>query len=321
MRRWGFGEDCAVLLYDDGQQQLLRKNDIYGAVTTSLKQVIRSADVLWNLYCSIRPPLLNEFKRKALLDGDPGQLQISALDWDLNISEHDVLFSVGLKINDRDCQIPTLGKNWQPVFPVVYIPFWRVTAARTEAPITSVTQWNWGDDFALNGRTLSNSKRDAYLRFVNLPRRCSQNFMLAANIHPDDKTGDRELLLKSGWRLVHPHQCIRTVAQYQHFISNSLAELSCAKSVYTALRTGWFSERSAAYLATGRPVIAEDTGFAEHLPTGRGLLCFTNLDEAAASVDDLLVNYMRHQVAARQIAEVYLSTEVVLPRMIELSCK
>src|SRR5665811_148656 len=319
MRRLGFGERCAVLLHDRGRPPLVSDECIYGIGAVSLKEIIRNADMLWNFHCSIRAPLLHEFRWRVLLDVDPGHLQISALSWDMGIDEHDVFFSVGSKINDRDCEIPKLRHNWQPFFPCVYIPFWRVDHPRGQAAITSVTQWNWGDDLPFNGRTLSSSKRDAYLRFLDLPRRCSANFVLAANIDANDVTGDRELLTEHGWTLVHPHQCIRTVAQYQRFIRDSIAEFGCAKSVYTELRTGWLSDRSAAYLASGRPVLAEDTGFADHLPTGLGLLSFTTLDQAAGAVDELLRNYSRHQKAARELAESYFSTEHVLRKIVD-SC-
>jgi hypothetical protein len=316
MRRLGFGEKCTVLLHDRDRQPLISDESTYGVGTESLKRIVRNADALWNFHCSIRTPLLHEFKLKALLDVDPGHLQISALTWNMNIDEHDLLFSVGSKINDRDCEIPKLRRTWHAFFPCVHMPLWHVHPARREAPITSVTQWNWGDALPFNGRILSSSKRDAYLRLVDLPRRCSGKFVLAANIHPNDATGDRELLTEHGWTLVHPHRCIRTVAQYHHFIRDSIAELGCAKLVYTALRTGWFSDRSAAYLASGRPVLAEDTGFSDHLPTGLGLLSFTTLDQAAAAVDKLLGNYPRHQKAARELAECYFSSKHVLTRMI-----
>jgi hypothetical protein len=318
MRRLGFGERCAVLLHDRGRPPLVSDECIYGIGTVSLKEIIRDADVLWNFHGSIPAPLLHDFKWKALLDVDPGLLQVSeALGWNGGIYEHDVLFTVGSKINDRDCEIPKLRDNWQPVFPCVHLPFWRVDPPRGQASITSVTQWNWGDDLPFNGRTLSSSKRDAYLRFLDLPKRCSTSFVLAANIPPNDVTGDRELLSEHRWTLVHPHQCIRTVAEYQRFIRDSIAEFGCAKSVYTALRTGWFSDRSAAYLASGRPVIVEDTGLGDHLPTGIGLLTFTTFDQAAGAVDELLRNYPRHQKAAREIAESYLSTEHVLAKMVD----
>ena len=291
---------------------------MYGVAVSAIKQTIRNADILWNFHSSIRPPLLHEFKCKALLDLDPGHLQISALSWDVGLDGHDMFFSVGSKINDNDCRIPRLGHQWHPFFPPVFLPAWDGSGSPGDrAAVTSISQWNWGDDLPFNGEILSSSKRKAHLRFLDLPRRCSANFVLAANIHPRDATGDRELLIRHGWALVHPHHCTRTMAHYRRFIRSSLAEFGCAKSVYTALRTGWFSDRSAAYLASGRPVVAEDTGFRDHLPTGAGLLTFGTLDEAAAAIEELTRNYSRHQLAAREIAEAYLSAERVLSKMID----
>ena len=321
MHRWGFRESSAVLLHDPGQPPLISDECVFGVGAARLRETIRHADLLWNFHCSIRPPLLHQFRRKVLLDLDPGHLQVSALSWNLGIDEHDVFLSVGSKIGDTDCEVPRLGHSWQPFLPPVHLPSWQVVLEGASTAITSITQWNWGDDLAFNGRTLSSSKRDAYLRFLDLPRRSSAKFVLAANIHPKDETGDRELLTEHGWTLVHPHQCIRTVTQYHRFIRHSMAELGCAKSVYTALRTGWFSDRSAAYLSSGRPVIAEDTGFSDYLPTGLGLLAFTTLEEAVVAVDDLLTNYAHHQTAARQIAEAHLSADRVLTKMIDFSCE
>ena len=320
MNRWGLAGSCAVLLCDAGQPPACSDGRVFGVEPARLRATIRDADLLWNFHCSIRAPLLHEFRRKVLLDLDPGHLQVTALSWDLGIDAHDVFLTVGSKIRDTDCEIPRLAHNWEPFLPPVHLPSWQVLQGAPTA-ITSITQWNWGDDLSFDGRTFSSSKRDAYLRFLDLPRRSPAEFVLAANIHPKDQTGDCELLTEHGWKLVHPHRCIRTVAQYQRFIQHSMAEFGCAKSVFTALRTGWFSDRSAAYLASGRPVVAEDTGFSDHLPTGLGLLAFTNLQEAVAAVDELLINYSRHQKAAREIAEAYFSTDHILSRMIDLSTR
>jgi hypothetical protein len=319
MDRWLFRGSCAVLLHDPAKAPAVADECVFGVGAVCLRQIIRDADVLWNFHYSVRAPLLHEFRRRVLIDLDPGHLQVSALSWDLGVDEHDVFLSVGSKITDADCEVPRLGHSWNAFFPPVHLPAWEIAQA-TSTAITSITQWNWGEELTFNGRTLNDSKRDAYLRVLELPRLSSAEFVLAANIHPKDQTGDRELLTEHGWKLVHPHRHLRTVSAYQRFIRKSMAELGCAKSVFTGLRTGWFSDRSAAYLASGRPVIAEDTGFSDHLPTGLGLLKFTNLYGAAAAVDDLLANYPRHQNATRDIAEAYFSSQCVLRRMTELSC-
>src|SRR5262249_12244454 len=149
-----------------------------------------------------------------------------------------------------------------------------------------------------------------------LPRRVGRPFRLAANIHPEDQTGDRELLNSRGWGLVHPHEVAGSPASYRDFIRKSRAELSCAKPIYSELKTGWFSDRSACYLASGRPVLAEDTGFGDHFPTGSGLVVFQNLEEAVAGVADIDANYARHSRAAREFAEEYLDSRRCLETML-----
>jgi hypothetical protein len=168
----------------------------------------------------------------------------------------------------------------------------------------------------MDGRVLSVSKRDAYLGYLTLPQKTTHPFELAANIHPRDDTGDRELLLAHDWKLVDPHRVAGSPAHYQRYIKRSRGEFQCPKPIHKCLRTGWFSDRSACYLATGRPVLAEDTGFSDHLPTGRGLLTFHSLEEAFAGIAEIDGNYGKHMRAARQLAEEYLDSKKWLPIML-----
>ena len=149
-----------------------------------------------------------------------------------------------------------------------------------------------------------------------MPKRARRPFQLAANIHPQDATGDHERLLTRGWELVNPHRVTRTPSSYQNYIKQSRAEFSCPKPIHKELKTGWFSDRSACYLASGRPVLAEDTGFSQYLPTGRGLVCFNNLEEAVAGVAEIDRDYPQHMRAARELAEEYLSSQKWLPSML-----
>lgn len=320
MRNWGFGEACCIVVFRKDETTLsIESCEVIGIAKERLRSVIWGADLLLNLHGSLPPALTPGFKRRALLDLDPGHLQIGALSWEFGLHDHEVFFSVGTKMADDDCEAPRLGHHWHPFVPPIHLPSWRVAPLpEPEAPITSVTQWSWGSQLRFGNRALNSSKRSAYLRFLDLPAQCAAPLTLAANLDPRDTTGDREMLLRHGWNLVHPHHCMRTVEAYQRFIHGSKAEIGCAKNVFIELKTGWFSDRSAAYLASGRPVIAEDTGFSDHLPTGLGLLSFTTIDEAAAAVDDLLTNYPQHQKAARELAESYFDASRVLPNLIEL---
>ncbi len=315
---WGFEKRCAVLLWSGAPTW--DNTTVHGVERHEFERIAREADILWNFHCSMREPLLSLFRRKALIDLDPGHLHVSALSWDMGIDEHDVFFTVGTNLQHPECDAPTFGKVWHPFLPPLHLPMWQATSdPGAEAPVTSVTHWTWGDaeQLWLGDRLLSPSKRDAYLRFLELPRRCRVPFELAIYLHPRDRTGDRELLRSRGWRLVHPYRVARTIAAYQRYIQRSRAEFGCPKPVHTELKTGWFSDRSAAYLASGRPVALGETGYSRHLPTGRGLLAFADIDQAQACIERILSDYRTHQRAAREIASEFMDARKVIPAMLD----
>jgi hypothetical protein len=234
----------------------------------------------------------------------------------MGIDDHHVFLTIGRKINDPDCEVPTLGKKWHAFSPFVYLPLWKQEPnPGFQASFTSITQWTWAELW-YKDRVLSISKRNAYLRYIELPKRAMRPFELAVNIHPNDKTGDRELLQDYGWKLADPHRAANSPETYREYIALSQAEIVCPKPIFTELKTGWFSDRSACYLASGRPVLAEDTGFSDYLPTGEGLLVFRNIDEALAGVAEIDFNYERHMRAAREFAEEFLDSQYWLEQMI-----
>ena len=314
---YGFHERCALILYDQNlDRPTFDETRTYGMSPRRIREIAQSADLAWNFASGLPESLLALFRRRVLIDLDPGHLQVSALQWDLAIEEHQAFLSVGTKVHDSDCNAPTLGIKWHRFAPFVHLPLWHVAAdPGKHAPFSSVTQWTW-EEIWLDDRVLSVSKRDAYLKYIKLPQRASRPFELAANIAAGDTAGDRELLLEHGWKLPRPHRVSRTPGAYQRYIRRSRAEFQCPKPIHRELKTGWFSDRSVCYLATGRPVLAEDTGFGEKIPPGRGLLRFTNLEEAVAGVEAIDANYPEHMRAARELAEEYLNAEKVLPAML-----
>jgi glycosyltransferase involved in cell wall biosynthesis len=316
-RRYGLDESCALMVLGDLDAQDPERGETLGKSWREVAEIARSADLLWNLACSIREPLLSMFRRKALIDVDPGHLQVSALSWDLGIGRHDVFLTPGTKINDRDCEIPKLGVTWHPFFPFVHLPAWPYTRdPGPRAPFTSITQWSW-EELMLNGRVLSLSKRSAYLPYAELPRMTSRPFELAANLGEKDPANDRETLCSSGWRIVAPHEVAATPEAYADYIQSSRAEIQCPKPIFRELKTGWFSDRSVCYLASGRPVIAEETGFSERIPTGKGLIAFRNIDEAAAAVAEIDSNYDLHSRAARELADELFDSRRCLSTMLQ----
>ena len=314
---YGFRDRCAVLYYDG--EPSLESARVHGLDAAQIRELVRSADLMWNLACGVREPLLSAFRHPVLVDLDPGHLQVSALTWDLDIASHRAFLTVGTKMHDADCGVPTLGVSWTPFLPFVYLPWWPMAPdPGPQAPVTSVTQWTW-EQLWWGDRVLSVSKRDAYLHYITLPHRVARPFELAVNLHPADQTGDRELLRDHGWRLADPSVVAGSLAAYRRYIRRSRAELSCPKPIHRDLRTGWFSDRSAAYLASGRPVLTEDTGFTQVLPTGEGLLAFQTIEEAATAVEEIDAHYPRHARAAREVAMAHLDSRRWLPVMLDAS--
>jgi hypothetical protein len=307
-RHYGFGDRTALLRFDKAlpeRERTLAAGRAYGMSVDRIREIARSADLLLNFCCALRQPLLDLFRRRVLIDLDPGIVQISALTYDLDLRAHQVLFTMGRKLHDPDCGVPTLGLRWQPLTPIVHLPMWPPRPdPGPQAPFTSLTHWNWGELW-MDGRVLSTSKRDAYIRYADLPRRATRSCELATIIYPDDGSGDHDAMRDGGWAVVHPYRVARFPSSYRAYIRRSRAEIACPKPIYQQLRTGWFSDRSACYLATGRPVLAEDTGFSEHLPTGRGLIAFRDLSTALAGIDEIDGNYAKHGRAARELAEEY----------------
>jgi hypothetical protein len=315
----GFADRCVLLLLDkQDPTRAPASMQAFGRSLSHVRNIAADADILWNFAGSLNASLLALFKRRAYIDIDPGLIQISALSWEMNIDKHEVLFTVGLNMHGSDCKVPTLGRAWHVFFPCVELSSWNVEPdPGFTAPFSSITQWNW-EEYEYQERVISISKRAAYLRYVDLPRRVGRNFELAANIGANDVADDRALLEAAGWRLADPHEIAGTVQSYKQYIFNSRAELSCPKPIYRELKTGWLSDRTACDMAAGRPVLAEDTGISALVRTDRGMLTFSDMDTAVSGVLEIDSNYRLHSRAAREFAAEYLDAQKNVARMLEL---
>ena len=313
---YGLAPHCAVLVFEDLDVQDVKRAQVYGPPLQAILDIAHGADLLWNLACSIRQPLLAKFARRVLIDVDPGHLQISATQFEMGVGDHHVHLSVGARLSDPDCEVPTLGLTWHPFLPFVYLPMWEAAPdPGPEAPFSSITQWTW-EELSYHGRVLSVSKRAAYLRYVDLPAHTGRAFELAAFIGDKDPAHDREALRNGGWRVVDPHKVASTPETYRGYLRASRAEISCPKPIFRELNTGWFSDRSVCYLAMGRPVVAEDTGFGDAVPTGRGVLKFRDSDEAQAAVAEIDRDYSLHSRRARALARDLFNSDRLLKAML-----
>jgi hypothetical protein len=228
---------------------------------------------------------------------------------DVGLDGHTHHATVGQRIG-ADSPIPDCGKEWIHVLPPVALEAWPVVPTPPRDRVTTVANWrSYGS--IQSGQEHFGQKAHSFREFMGLPSMTSAPLVVAINISPGDAE-DRRKLLNAGWQLVDAARVASTPGAYRRFIQRSTAEIGLAKSGYVVGRTGWFSDRSAAYLATGRPVVAQDTGIGRFLSTGLGLLTARDAREAAAGIERVRRDYRLHSSAARQMAEDRLDAKVVL---------
>jgi hypothetical protein len=303
----------------DGSAALLRSGTerTVGLPFSKLVRFAADADLLINVSGMLRDErLLEPIPVRAFLDLDPGFNQIWHVTGnDMGLDLHTDFLTVGQRIGAADCPIPTCGKSWLPTLPPVVLDHWpfEAGAPRRDA-FTSVGHWRSYGSLEYEG--VHYGQRAHSLReLVDLPGRAASRFQLALGIHPDE-TADLEALEANGWELLDPCEVAGDPAAYAAFVRESKAELSIAKSGYVASRSGWFSDRSACYLASGRPVIAQETGFSTFLPTGEGLLAFSTLDGVVAAIEKVGWDWKRHSDRARELAEEFFDARRVLSRLL-----
>jgi hypothetical protein len=293
-----------------------RSRETAGPSFESVLAACDSADALINLSGVLeRPDLLERFAVRAYVDLDPAFNQLwHAAGIDRGFEAHTHHFTVGAAIGHRGCEIPTCGAAWTHTLPPVVLSRWRPIPLRSEGPLTTVANWRSYGSID-SGGVFYGQKAHSLRSLCELPRRSHEQFVLALAIDPDEAT-DVRALNEGGWELADPRRVAHSPAAYRDFIAGSRAELGVAKQGYVTARCGWFSDRSACYLASGRPVVAQDTGFGEVLPVGEGLLKFADADDALAALEELEADYAGHCAAAREVAEAHLDSRVVLARLI-----
>jgi hypothetical protein len=285
------------------------------------KAVLRfldDADVLINVMGFVTDPeLLGAARQRAFLDTDPGFGQMwCALGLADVFAGHDALITIGERIGAADCTVPTLGRTWITTPQPVVLDAWPAGDAPTGRRFTSIASWRgaYGPiDYA--GRRYGLRVHELR-RFAQLPRRAGGRFELALDIASAD-AADAGRLAAGGWTLVKPAATVGNLSAYRRYVQRSDAEVMVAKGMYAQSRSGWVSERSLCYLASGRPVLAQDTGFSERYPCGEGLVAFTTLDEAVAGVEAIRRDPARHAAAAREVAESYFASDIVLGRLLD----
>jgi hypothetical protein len=251
-------------------------------------------------------------RRRAFIDVDPGFTQISIANGDKGLAEGiahcERRFTVGQNIGMPHCPAPQAGGPWLTTLPPIFLPEWPL-AECDATDFTAVVRGQGFKEVTYNGVTYG--QRDAeFPKFQDLPRRTGQRFLLA-------QMGiDPKALAAHGWKVAPGEAISKTPGSYREFIQQSRAELGIPKHGYVKMQSGWFSDRSVCYLASGRPVVIEDTKLASTIPVGDGLLTFDSVESAVSAIDAVNRDYHKHRQSARRLAEEIFSTEKVLPKLL-----
>lgn len=289
---------------------------VVGLRRRELERFLDGADALLNLSGVLRGPLLERVRLRAFVDLDPGftQLWHEVHGVDVGFAGHDRFVTIGQSVGAPGGRVPDTGRAWTTTLPPVVLERWPVAQLPVRPTLTTIGHWRAYGSIEHDG-THFGQKAHSLRPLIDLPQRLGVPVELALGIHPDE-TADLAALRTHGWRLTDPDAAAGTPRRYETFVQRSWAELGISKSGYVAAQCGWFSDRSVCYLASGRPVVGQDTGFPAHLPTGEGLLAFSTADEAVAAVESLRRDYPRHRRAARAIAEEVFDSDRVLSRLL-----
>lgn len=248
------------------------------------------------------------------VETDPveNQIRVALGDQDKieELDAYSYLFTYGENLGASDCLVPMERYTWHPTRPPVMLDWWNTEGAGPEnEALTTVAKWmHTGKDVTWQGETWHWSKHYEFNRFLGLPSKASLPLELAVSAISQDEIDG---LHRHGWRTVSSDDMLDPDS-YRNYICTSKGEFTVAKEQYVRPRSGWFSDRSVCYLAAGRPVVTQETGFSKFIPTGEGLFAFSNADEAVVAIDAIAADYARHSCAAREIAREYFATERVL---------
>ena len=293
-----------------------RTGTCHGIGWNDLRDVLDRADLVLTVADPTWFEDLDRCGRRLFVDGDPMFTQVALASGSGTRADaprhYDTLFTYATRIGKDDCLVPSAGRTWLPTRPVVATAYWHCSPPPRGAPIVALLHWAAGREIEYEGRVFGHKKRE-FDRIADLPSRRPDDYVLAAG----GSGGSREALARLGWRLVSPLLATGSVDDYRRFIAGARADLGIAKHAYVASRSGWFSDRSTCFLASGRPVLHQDTGYTDWLSTDEGVLPFADLDSLVEALDRLDRDYARHAGAARRIAEQHFEASVVIGEMLE----
>jgi hypothetical protein len=303
----------AALVYGSGEH-------VEGCTYRELLDIADASAVLVNISGHLSlDALLRRVGCRVYVDLDPGFTQFWHAEGrqETRLRGHDLYFTVGENIGTAECAIPTGGIQWRPVRQPIVLEHWpTIDNGTDDFRFTTVATWRgpYGPvEYA--GRRYG-LKVHEFRKFLELPARVDATFEIALDIH-DAEERDRAALIGHGWRLLEPRDTVSDTERFRQYVQGSGAEFSTAQGVYVETNSGWFSDRTVRYLASGRPALVQDTGFSRNYPVGEGLVPFRTMDEAVAGAAAILRDYDSHCRAARRLAEDYFDSDKVLSHFVE----
>jgi hypothetical protein len=317
-----FGLGGKVILYrvrsstDGGNGPL----EYIGISPRDAEGVFREADLMLNFHYAVDPAVLALFPCTALVDIDPGLLQLWISTGQLAVPRHDVYLTTGETVGTAAAKFPDCGRTWRHIHPPVCLERWPFTFDPECKKFTTVSNW-WSIDWVrdADGHLFDNNKRVSFMEFLDLPQRTSQPLELALCLGPrPHDLADRQILERSGWRVRHAFEVSKTPTMYQSYIQKSRGEFSCAKPTCMKFQGGWVSDRTLCYLASGKPVVVQHTGTSSILPNGNGMFRFSTMEEAVGAFEAINADYERHCRAARELAEAHFDSRRVMERILNL---
>jgi hypothetical protein len=307
--RFGLG-DRAALVCDGGRK-------VHGIPLIELARYAKSADLLFNLSGHLTLPQIKTPPAcKVYYDDDPGFTQFWHAEGQdsARLGGHDLYFSIGMNIGAVDCLIPTNGIRWLHTRPPVVLDDWPACEPGQFDRFTTVASWRGAyGSIRHNGQTFG-AKAHEFRKVLDLPRLSGSSFEIALQIHPADRK-DLEALTGCGWTIREPQLAAGSCDDFRRYVRSSSAEFSVAQGVYVDTNSGWFSDRTVRYLASGRPALVHETGFSRHIPTGQGLLAFRTIEEAVEGAARIVRDYPAHCRAARRLAEEFFDCRVIIRRL------
>jgi hypothetical protein len=278
---------------------------------------VADADLLVNLKYATPAAVVDRFRRSALIDIDPGLLQIWVSEYKYSFRRHTHYFSTGETVGQPGAKFPDLGLTWHYVPPAVSVDWWRPVRTTPPAPFTTISHWTSNDWLrGEDGQLHSNEKRTGFMPFVDLPRYTSQTLELALWLVEKD-AADRAMLQERRWRVRESSSVSSSSQDYQQYIQGSLGEFSCVKPSCIRFQNAWISDRTLCYLASGKPAVVQHTGPSRFLPDAAGLFRFQDLQQAAAYLETAAADYDRQCRLARQLAEEFFDAKKVAISVLE----